>query len=286
MKDDEARPGLVVHLEQIQLPAQTAVIPLFGLLDDPEVLGKLLFRREARAVYALEHLVLFIASPVGAGHVQELEGPNDPRCRDVRSPAQIQVIALGVKAHRPDVAGKVIQELDLVGFPLAFEQGDRILPADFPPLKGVVGRGNRAHPLFDLLEVLRREGFGIFEIVIETVLDGGPDADLDIRKEILNRLGHHMGDAVAEDCQPLPGLNIDRRDGAVAPQHIAQIDGGLVHFGGHGGREKFRFPCGEDLLHGNPRSDGLLNAVGQCNLDVIHHLCPLIKERAPPDPLC
>ena len=220
MKDDESRSRLVIHLEEIQFPAQTAMIPLFGLLDNPEMFDELFFRGETRSVDALEHLIFLIAAPVGACHIQKLEGLDHTRRGNMRPAAQIQITTLGIETHRFDLFGQIVQQLDLVGFPLAFEQGNRLIPADFPAFERVVGCGDFAHPFFDLFEILRRKGFGIFKIVVEAVFDGRTNADLNIPEGILDGLGHDMGDTVTEDPQTLSGLNINQGDGAVGRQGI------------------------------------------------------------------
>ena len=80
MEDDEPGARLVVELEEIQFPAETAVVALFRLFEKPQMLRPAPpWRRKAGPVDALEHLVAFVAPPVGAGHVEELEGLDHPR---------------------------------------------------------------------------------------------------------------------------------------------------------------------------------------------------------------
>ena len=47
------------------------------------------------------------------------------------------------------------------------------------------------------------KGVGLSEIVVEAVLDGGADGDLDLGEELLHRLGHHVRGRVAERRQGL-----------------------------------------------------------------------------------
>ena len=53
------------------------------------------------------------------------------------------------------------------------------------------------HKLLDLLQVLRGEGPGHIEVVVEAVLSGGTDSDLGVRKNLKHSLGHHMGRRMA-----------------------------------------------------------------------------------------
>jgi len=46
MPEDEPRADLVGHAEEVELPAQLAVVPFLDLLEDPQVLVELLLRRE------------------------------------------------------------------------------------------------------------------------------------------------------------------------------------------------------------------------------------------------
>jgi len=66
MKDHQAGARFVVDLEQIQFAAQTPVVSLPGFLEQGQVIVERLFIGKAGAVNALQHLVSFIAAPVGA----------------------------------------------------------------------------------------------------------------------------------------------------------------------------------------------------------------------------
>jgi hypothetical protein len=129
----------------------------------------------------------------------------------MRSPAQIQVAALCIETYLFDILRQIVQKFDFVGFAPVFEQGNGLFTRHFLPLERIIGRSDFMHPLFNLLQVFRREGFGILEIVIETVFDGRTDADPDTIKRILNGLSHDMGNAVSKDGKALLRLNIDER---------------------------------------------------------------------------
>ena len=48
-------------------------------------------------------------------------------------------------------------------------------------------------------------GAGFSEVVVEAVLDGRADGDLDLGEELLHRLGHDVGGGVAQRGQRLGG---------------------------------------------------------------------------------
>ena len=115
--DDQPRARLVVELEEIQFPAETAVVPLFRLFQEPQMFVERLLRRETGPVDALEHLVVLVPPPVGAGHVEELEGPDHPRRGDMGSAAEIDIAALGIEADRLHIRRQIVDQLDLVVLP-------------------------------------------------------------------------------------------------------------------------------------------------------------------------
>ena len=90
---DKPRTDLVRHAEQVELPAQLAVVPFLDLLEDPQVLVELLFRREGDSVDPREHLVLRIATPVRPGGVHQVERAHPSRTRHVGTPAQVEEVS-------------------------------------------------------------------------------------------------------------------------------------------------------------------------------------------------
>ena len=70
-------------------------------------------------------------------------------------------------------------------------------------LVGEVARLKLPHFLFDLLEVFRRERRGAVEVVVETVVDGRPDAQLGFGIELEYGRGQKMGGRMAVDTERL-----------------------------------------------------------------------------------
>ena len=95
-EEGEAR-ALLVDVEQVQLAAELAVIALFGLLEHVQVLLKHGRFGETGAVDALEHLVLAVAVPVGAGGVEQLDRLDRASGGEVRAGAQVGELALFIE---------------------------------------------------------------------------------------------------------------------------------------------------------------------------------------------
>src|SRR3546814_13706549 len=78
---------LVLEVEQVQLATQLAMVAPLGLFQHGQVSGLLFLGDPRRTVDALQHLVLAIAAPIGAGHFHQLENLELARGLDVRAAA-------------------------------------------------------------------------------------------------------------------------------------------------------------------------------------------------------
>ncbi len=205
-----------------------------GLLETLEVLGELLLGEERRAVDAREHLTLGVATPVGAGRGQQLDGLDALRARPVRTAAEVGERAVGVEADRRQrrvgvgVVHQVLDELDLVVLLLGLEALERRLDADVLALEVLVGVDVLAHLLLDAIEVRVGDGhtLGELEVVVEAVLDRRADRDLHAGIELHHRGGEHVGGVVADDVQRVRALGRDdlqRRTGHERACEVAHL---------------------------------------------------------------
>src|SRR5262249_13381955 len=155
---------------------ELSVIALLCLLEPPEVPIEILLRQPGRAVDSLEHWVLLVATPVGAGRREKLERADVTRRRDMRSTTQIDEITLAVERHggRVDPA----QDLHLERLAPFLEEPDRRLARHLLADEWMIGRYDLAHGALDLLEIRWRERRRLGEVVVEAVLDGGSDRHL------------------------------------------------------------------------------------------------------------
>ncbi|EKD22234.1 MAG: hypothetical protein ACD_87C00092G0001 [uncultured bacterium] len=134
----------------------------------------------------------------------------------MRPAAEVDVAVLGVKADCFYPFRQVVEQFDFIVFPLAPEDLNGLFTTHLAAFKRIIRLGDLSHPGFDPFEILGCEALGIFKIVIEAVFDGRADAHLNTRKRVLDRLGHHMGHAVAEDRESLRRRCRNRLDSGVA----------------------------------------------------------------------
>ena len=198
MEEREAR-AFLMQAEEVELLAELAVIALLGLLEHMEVCVEISLLLEGRAVDALQHLVVLVAAPVSTGDAHELQGLDLARRDDVRAGAEIRELALRV--HRDLLTCRqILDEFDLVIFALLLEEVQGLLTADFLALELEVLLDDLLHLFLDLGKIRLRELTVHVEIVVEAVVDGRADGQLDIGilVETLDGLCEDMRSRVAQ----------------------------------------------------------------------------------------
>src|SRR5271163_227155 len=110
----------------------------------------------------------------------------------MRAAAEIEPFALLVYLELL-VGRDRIDQLDLEGFALLFEEASRLIAAPNFLREGPVSRDDLGHAFLDRGEFIRREGVVAEEVVVEAGLDHRADGDLRSRPERLDGLGEHMG---------------------------------------------------------------------------------------------
>ena len=113
MPEDDAR-ALFLEMEQVHLAAEPAVVALFGFGQNVQVVVELCLLGQGRAVDARQHRIVAVATPIGAGHLHQLEGRADLAGRGhVRAAAEVEPVALIVDLQVLTF-GDRIDQLDLV----------------------------------------------------------------------------------------------------------------------------------------------------------------------------
>src|SRR5205823_1430238 len=102
---------VLVEVEQVELPADPAVVALAGLLELPEVSVEVLLGVERRPVNPRQLRVLLVAAPVGPCEARELDRIDWLRVLKMRAAAQVREVPLRVEGDRPV---RRVDELDLV----------------------------------------------------------------------------------------------------------------------------------------------------------------------------
>ncbi len=194
----------VLHVEEVQLRAQAPVVALLGLLQHLQVRVLVLLLRPGRAVDALEHFVLRVAAPVGAGDAHQLEDLELAGRGHVRPAAQVDPVALAVERNRV-LLGDRGDDLRLVDLALVAEEFHRLVARHLAPVHGQVAPGDLGHALFDRREILGRERALVGKVVVEAVFDHRPDGHLRLGVELLHRLREQVRRGVADRCPGPPG---------------------------------------------------------------------------------
>ena len=266
--DHHPGPGFLFNAEQPQLPAQTAVVPAFGLLQKFQVALQFLLGGKGGAVNPLEHGPAFVSPPVGPGGGGELEGLDEPGGGDVGTPAEIDEIPLLIEAHL--LLGDLLQKFHLVGFVFAPEVVDGLLPAHVVPPEGLVLGRQLGHVGFNFRQIFGSKGLGHAKVIVKARFDGRADGHFDPGKQVPHRLGHQVGGGMAHDLQTLGAVQADGGDGAVARQrqgqvHQIPVDPGCHHLGIFGQTQGLK-----GLGHRRPLRQGGGGTLIQRNFD---HAC-------------
>src|SRR2546425_11572908 len=145
------------------------VSPL-GLLKLVEIVVEFRLGIEAGAVNALHLRVAFLALPVGAGDVHQLERADAPGRRNVRPAAEVEEFPGGVKRHHR-LGGLLFDQLALKRLARPAVELERLSFGQQLALVGDVLRGELAHLGLDALEILRRKRLLAQKLVEEAVLD-------------------------------------------------------------------------------------------------------------------
>ncbi|MNS68507.1 hypothetical protein D3C72_1017910 [compost metagenome] len=215
--------ALFLHVEELHGAAQLAVVALLGLFDAQQIGVQVLLGRPGGAVDALQLGARGITAPVGAGQLGQLEGLADELGgREVRPPAQVGPFALLVDGDGLR-ARQVADQLGLVGLAHRLEMLDRRVAVPDLTLQRGAPVDDLAHLLFDLGEVVGREGLVAGEVVIEAVLDGRADGDLGAGEELLHGLGQHVGGVVTDGLQRLGIVAHQQAEVAVAVDDAVQV---------------------------------------------------------------
>ena len=236
-------------VEELQLFAQFAVIPLFGLFQHLQVLFQHRSLGEADAVHPAQHPVVGVAAPIGAGALGQLDGLDGAGIHQVGAGAQVGEIALAEEAQLLPFSSVLLDQFDLVG--VILHQLFGLVARELKPLQCFPFLDDLLHFGFDLLQVFCHKGLLHVDVIIEAVVHRGADGQFSLGIQVLHRLGQHMGAGVPECLFALGVLKGEDGHIGVAFDGEAQVPKLAVHFcsaGGFGqaGREVF---C--DLNRGN-----------------------------------
>ncbi len=199
--EDQAWAGGFVDREKVQLFAELAVIAALGFRHAGEIRIEFGFVGKRRAIDALQHRVVLVAAPIGAGDREQLDGADFAARVHVAAAAKIRERADGVHRERlvgwnprEDVELERLLTFAVVGFGGgAFDGRTRHLQ---------IGRDEFGHPFFDARQIIRHERRLLEKIVVKPVFDGGSDGQLHvIAIEVDDRVRKQMRGGMPQRCQ-------------------------------------------------------------------------------------
>ena len=200
------------------------------------------------------------------------------------APAEVRPASLAIKADLL-VRRNGRNDLGLVAFTKVGEELHGSIPGHHSPFHGQIGRDDFPHPGLNGDHVFRREGPLEGEIVVKAVLNHGPNGDLGLRKQGLDRLGQQVGGGMPEHLQAGWVLRRHYRELRVLLDQMARIHQLIVDPPGQGGTgEAGANSCG-DLSHRNGAVKYSLAAIWQS--DDGHGCCTLMVGASgvePPTP--
>ena len=170
-----------------------------------------------------QHRIVAVATPVGAGHLGQLEGGADILGRaHVRATAEVEPLALLVDLDRL-IGGNGVDQLDLEL--LALRREDAL---GFVARPHFLGEGGAAvddllHLPFDDREVVLAERRVAFEVVVEAVLDHRADGHLRTGPQLLHRLGEDVRGVVADEPEAIGAVAHHELDLAVGLQRVREV---------------------------------------------------------------
>ncbi len=126
----QPRAQLLGEAEQVELGAQSAVIPLLRLFHADQVRLQVLVRRPCGAVDPLQLVPLLVPAPIGAGAAEQPDGRYPAGRGQMRAAAQVHEVEVAIDADLPpgrDLAPlDAFDDLGLEG--MGGEQGERLFP--------------------------------------------------------------------------------------------------------------------------------------------------------------
>ena len=148
--------GLFLHVEQVHLAAQLAVVALGGLFQHVQVRFELFLAGEGHAVDALQHCAVAVAAPIGAGDGHQLEGVarHLAGMLQVRATAQVLPVAMPIHAQRL-IARDGVDQFYLIGLVVFGVEINRALTVPNLGGYGVALVDDLFHLLFDERRGLR-----------------------------------------------------------------------------------------------------------------------------------
>src|SRR5229473_3197694 len=183
--------GFFLNAEEVEFRAQPAVIAALGFLDAVKMRVQFFLREEGHRVNALKLGIPFLALPVSAGDVHQLERLDALGRGNVRAAAEVDEFSGGVEGdHR--LGGFFFDKLALKNLVGLFVEVQGFRLGNELAFVGQILRGKLVHLFFDFGEVFLGERLIAQEFVEKAGVDRRTDAELHAGIEFHHRGGEEM----------------------------------------------------------------------------------------------
>lgn len=114
-------------------------------------------------------------------------------------------------ARRIRAAPLRFNKLELVGLILFFFA--RRIFANFATYEALVFLDDALHALFEVFQELRGDGVNVSKVVVETIFNKRPDAEVRLREDLLYRLGKHVSGRMPQNIEAVRRIDSYRFHG-------------------------------------------------------------------------
>ena len=213
----------------------------------------------------------FVAQPVGAGDVEQLERLDLAGRRNVRAAAEIEELAGLVDRNLFIGLGELLDEVALHEVAFALELFQAFLARQKFARVGKVLLDEFLHLLFDLFQIFGRERSGAVEVVEESVLGGGAVAEFGLGEKFEHGGGQQVRGRMPVDFERLGiFLGEDAQVGVVV-ERAGEVDQIAVRLGGQGGVGQARADGLGNVERGGAFREFFAAAVGELDMNAVGH---------------
>ena len=171
---------------EIELFINLAVIALLSFRQAIDVGFQFFLVAPSGAINTLQHFIVAVATPVGAGNFSQLKGGQFCSRRNMGAATEIDEVTLTVEANGL-IVGNAGDNLSFVFLTNALKEFHRLITLPLFTSNTVVGFDQFRHARFNSLEIFRGKGTLKGEVVIEAIFNDRANGYLSCRKKLLYR---------------------------------------------------------------------------------------------------
>ena len=174
MPEDHTR-CFFLHMVQVKLFTDFTVVTLRRLFQALQVGVQGFFICPRGTINTLQHLVVAIATPVGASNFHQFEVMAEAHVRHVRPAAHVDVFLVMIQARLVIMSNVLIKNRDFIALATLHEGFTRFVPADFLLNDVIVGFGELVHTFLERVDIFLGQGVVKVNVVVEAVVDNRAD---------------------------------------------------------------------------------------------------------------